>query len=283
MKIVAVLFLLCCGWSGINGDNNLSENDINHEGLHNRNGNTGNQTPEDRFEEATPSSSTKCICQADIHAVLREMSAVLAEQRVELRNTMTDLEKLRTTYEAQSVHLNAAMEELKQENKEQAAQLRAMKAWSNSTEMKVTDLERENRERKVAFSAAILESDHKNTGPFNTGVTLVYRHVFTNIGNAYNPSTGIFTAPVRGVYQFDFKVYGPGSSRNPSGVTLQRNGQHVLIAYVHQTAGSVHSSNGVSQLLEVGDAVYVQLYPGAWIHDNGNHYNTFSGHLLFPM
>lgn len=93
--------------------------------------------------------------------------------------------------------------------------------------------------------------------------------------------TGIFTAPLRGVYQFDFKAYGPGST--PSGVRLRRNGQHVLIAYCSQPQGSVHASNGVSLLLEVGDVVYVELYHGAVIHDNGNHYNTFSGHLLFLM
>lgn len=99
----------------------------------------------------------------------------------------------------------------------------------------------------------------------------------------FSLGTGIFTAPVRGVYQFDIKVYGYGSSSTPSGVTLLKNGQHVLIAYCHHPQGRAHASNGVSLLLEVGDAVYVQLFSGAWITDNLNHYNTFSGHLLFSM
>ncbi|XP_048122754.1 uncharacterized protein LOC125309718 [Alosa alosa] len=299
MKVTAVLFLLCCGSSGVNGDNNISENDISQDGLHNTNSNTipRNQAQEDGAE-ATLSSSTKCT-QTDVHAVLREMSALLADQRAELRHVVNDLEKLRTTFEAQSIHLNAAVEELrgeseaqsihlnaaveelKRENKEQAAQLNAMKAWSNTTETQVMALERENRGRKVAFSAAM--SVQLNTGPFNRDYTLVYKHVFANIGNAYNPSTGIFRAPIRGVYQFDFKVYGSGSSSTPSGVILRRNGQHVLIAYGSQTQGNIHVSNGVCLLLEVGDVVYVQLYSGAWIYDNLNHYNTFSGHLLFLM
>ncbi|KAG5268413.1 hypothetical protein AALO_G00212330 [Alosa alosa] len=263
MKVTAVLFLLCCGSSGVNGDNNISENDISQDGLHNTNSNTipRNQAQEDGAE-ATLSSSTKCT-QTDVHAVLREMSALLADQRAELRHVVNDLEKLRTTFE------------------EQAAQLNAMKAWSNTTETQVMALERENRGRKVAFSAAM--SVQLNTGPFNRDYTLVYKHVFANIGNAYNPSTGIFRAPIRGVYQFDFKVYGSGSSSTPSGVILRRNGQHVLIAYGSQTQGNIHVSNGVCLLLEVGDVVYVQLYSGAWIYDNLNHYNTFSGHLLFLM
>ena len=41
---------------------------------------------------------------------------------------------------------------------------------------------------KVAFYAAL--TDAGNVGPYSTDITLRYSKVFTNIGNAYNPSTG---------------------------------------------------------------------------------------------
>ena len=41
---------------------------------------------------------------------------------------------------------------------------------------------------KVAFYTAL--TDAGTLGPYNTDITLKYSKVFTNIGNAYNPSTG---------------------------------------------------------------------------------------------
>uniref|UniRef100_A0A3Q0RPG5 Cerebellin 10 n=1 Tax=Amphilophus citrinellus TaxID=61819 RepID=A0A3Q0RPG5_AMPCI len=135
--------------------------------------------------------------------------------------------------------------------------------------------------QQVAFSASLLDESDGDIGPFNTQVTLVFKHVLTNIGNVYNSGTGIFTAPVRGVYHFEWHLYGYGNTR--AGAVLFRNGEHIFIAYEHPTSGYVSASNGASLLLEAGDQVSVRLCAGARIHDNKTHVITFSGHLIFTM
>ncbi|XP_033985591.1 complement C1q-like protein 2 isoform X2 [Trematomus bernacchii] len=145
------------------------------------------------------------------------------------------------------------------------------------------NLKRDGEVKQVAFSASLLASGSGTIGPFHTQTNLVFRYLIANIGNAYNPNTGFFIAPVRGAYHFEFYVYGPGDPSHPSGAVLFKNGEKVCIAYEHQPSGFAKSSNGATLLLEVGDVVFLRLLQNSKIFDNGNHHSTFSGHLLFTM
>lgn len=95
--------------------------------------------------------------------------------------------------------------------------------------------------------------------------------------------TGVFTAPVRGVYHFVLFVLGANKASISSGVSLYKNKEKILNVWSHQARGFEKSSNGASLLLEVGDVVYVKLMTNAWVYDNQDHHTTFSGHLLFPL
>ncbi|XP_019219193.1 complement C1q tumor necrosis factor-related protein 3 isoform X2 [Oreochromis niloticus] len=204
-----------------------------------------NQTEADN-EIVDQQISNQQPCPQDIHAVLREMAVSLAEQKVEIRT-------------------------LKQENQEQEAKL----------ETEIDQLKQEQQVKQVAFSVSLLEQGSRDIGPFNIHMTLIFKRVVTNIGNAYNKHTGIFTAPVRGVYHFDWSIYGHGNIQ--TGAPLFRNGEHIFAAYEHPASGGVSASNGASLLLEVGDQVSVRLWANTRIYDNQNHHNTFSGHLIFTM
>ncbi|KAF1378042.1 hypothetical protein PFLUV_G00185480 [Perca fluviatilis] len=137
--------------------------------------------------------------------------------------------------------------------------------------------------RQVAFSASLSGGESVTFGPFSSDTTLIYKYVRTNIGNAYNPTTGVFTAPVRGAYHFEWKVGAHGDRSYPAAAWLFKNSLRVFVAYEKQADGFMSSSNGVTLLLEVGDRVSVRLWVWCKVYDNGNHNTTFSGHLLFPM
>uniref|UniRef100_A0A8C6SLY8 C1q domain-containing protein n=1 Tax=Neogobius melanostomus TaxID=47308 RepID=A0A8C6SLY8_9GOBI len=129
---------------------------------------------------------------------------------------------------------------------------------------------------QVAFSASLLTSGAGHTGPFNAFTPLVFRHVISNIGNAYSPTTGFFLAPVRGAYHFEFYIAALGSTHN-SGAGLLKNGEHVVVAYETEATSWGQSANGATLLLEANDVVSLRLWVHSRIYENENRHNTFSG------
>uniref|UniRef100_A0A3B4F747 C1q domain-containing protein n=1 Tax=Pundamilia nyererei TaxID=303518 RepID=A0A3B4F747_9CICH len=197
-------------------------------------------------------------CQQDIHAVLREMAVSLAEQKIEIRTLKQD---------NQGTVVNPQLKEkcLNQKQKFKTIHLPSLSV------------------KQVAFSASLLEGGYGYTGPFNVQITLVFRRVITNIGNAYNPQTGIFIAPVRGAYHFEWHLHGHAYKSHPIAGVLFRNGEHIFLAFELQASGTVSTSCGTSLLLEPGDQVSLRLWAHARIFDGVNHDTNFSGHLLFTV
>ncbi|XP_014907489.1 complement C1q-like protein 2 [Poecilia latipinna] len=237
----------------------------------------------------------------------RKISAVHPEE-----NVHTALAKMAAALAA----LKSKVSVLEQETEEQGTKLKRMRTWRKekdeiSTLTKKTEGQEWKRVQvdaqeknlislaenlkqqlqvsanKVAFSASLLAQGSGTTGPVLRDTTLVFKRVVTNIGDAYNPHTGVFTAPLRGAYHFQWYI---GVNNDENTITsLVKNDQQVFTArnnldsYEYLILGFGSASNGVSLLLEAGDVVFVRLWSGHVIYDDENHICTFSGHLLFPM
>lgn len=173
-------------------------------------------------------------------------------------------ERLRVTEET--------LKELKRENE-------ALRIFTKASSDKLESIQAENKAKKVAFSAGFLASGSQNFGLFDTRKTLVYQKIFTNTGNAYDPNTGKFTAPVNGVYFFRF--YAHAHPFNQMAVSLHKNDQIQCSVFSLKPETNANGSNGVVLSLQKGDEVYTQLWENSWVFDDESSYTSFCGFLLF--
>ena len=101
--------------------------------------------------EAAATASTQQTCQPDIHTVLREMSALMAEQRVELRYTKTQMEAMETRQKASENKAETVETRLRASEKtveEQRVDLRQTEARLTASERLVERLQSENEGTK---------------------------------------------------------------------------------------------------------------------------------------
>ncbi|KAL3046165.1 hypothetical protein OYC64_004220 [Pagothenia borchgrevinki] len=143
-------------------------------------------------------------------------------------------------------------------------------------------LELKNKEHKTVIFSAATGGGENTIGPFDTHTTLIYRTLITNIGAAYSPSTGIFTAPVPGVYYFTIFFH----VGRDHGTILRLYKNNELIILTHDIPSTYdradNGGNAVFLQLVQGDRVYVQLR--AKTHVWGTDYDTtFSGFLVTEM
>ncbi|XP_042255204.1 heavy metal-binding protein HIP-like isoform X2 [Thunnus maccoyii] len=268
--------LLCLYWTRAQGESGgVTENDI-----------TQTEVQSEILDVKATSDQTNIT--PDIWAELEELRDMVIQHSVELRK-MEKLEQENTAIQARltaseiknavlEARLNTAenvVEELKRENT-------VLEARMSSNELQVEELKRENAEQpKVAFSVGLTDAGY--VGPFNTEITLKFSKIFTNIGQAYSPTTGVFTAPVRGTYYFRFTGFETRSS-NWMGIYLYHNDKRITISDdINDSHGYVSVSNGFVLQLEKGDVIYLVLPSGYLVYDSANNRTTFSGFLLFAM
>ncbi|KAL6472159.1 hypothetical protein MHYP_G00183470 [Metynnis hypsauchen] len=170
--------------------------------------------------------------------------------------------------------IQSQIDELKKQNE-------ALKGRVDSTELTVEALRKEYTNiPKVAFTFASGLNGY--FGPLSNEATLIFRKQITNIGNAYNPLTGVFTAPLGGVYYFRFNLVGSSESRRLA-VTLMKNEERIFDVSELPKGSNQYAVGGATLLLQKGDHVYVNLRSDSQITDDSDNHCAFSGFLLFAV
>ncbi|XP_067308503.1 complement component 1, q subcomponent-like 4 like [Pseudorasbora parva] len=157
----------------------------------------------------------------------------------------------------------------------------ALKTLVQESQNKLDTVQKENEAKKIAFSAGLLASGTGKTGPVDAMKILEYKKVFSNVGSAYDSNTGIFTAPIKGVYYFRFYAHCHGGIT--MAVSLLKNGETQCSVFAWKPSSNGNGSNGVVLTLEIGDQIYTQLWKNTWVYDDPASYTSFSGFLIFPL
>ncbi|XP_034069198.1 complement C1q-like protein 2 [Gymnodraco acuticeps] len=270
---VFLALLLCLLWTGAQGEDG---------------GGTGKKEGEfdiQGVKAALDQSSSQTQMSTDVWAELKEIRDMAIEHRIKIQR----LEQDNTADTADMSSSEKEVEELQRENADLLARVTAsenkstaLEARMSSSEKEVEELQRENADRpQVAFSTGL--TDAGSVGPFTTDITLKFSKVFTNIGQAYSPTTGIFTAPVRGVYYFRINAW-EDSGQTWTGVELFHNDQRKMRFNDYNDGGGyVSASNVILLQLEKGDVVYIVLIGNYSIYDDSYNRTIFSGFLLYAL
>ncbi|XP_061176740.1 spindle assembly abnormal protein 6-like isoform X4 [Saccostrea echinata] len=186
--------------------------------------------------------------------------------------SMSDLEHSQIIIQNSiSVDINKTLDELMAEVKQSKYDQLQLSSTVSSLEVFRMNLTNNIFGKKVVFSATMTSSDTSWSGG-----TLVFPSVITNEENGYNPSNGIFTAPIGGTYVFFVNVQSYSSQTMYVDIVLNGSTKVRTMAYSdNYEAGP----NMVVLTIQKGDAVWVRHYSGTGYYTDGP-ITTFSGFLL---
>ena len=109
----------------------------------------------------------------------------------------------------------------------------------------------------VAFYA-YMSKNEVSIGPHHT---LIFDHIETNIGNGYNGHTGVFIAPLNGVYMFFYTVFGSHPSYMSIEITVKSVPRGVIYVDNRATPYDYTGSTGVAVFaLNQGDDCFIRTH-----------------------
>ena len=120
----------------------------------------------------------------------------------------------------------------------------------------------------------------KTNGNTGTSGTIVYNNVLLNIGSGYSASTGIFTAPVSGTYQFNITAISAAGGYVETAIYY--NGLSTMVFNIRGSGGSpttAGAGGGFCYFMNATDTMRCAVAGSASQYGDGP-YTTFSGYLI---
>jgi hypothetical protein len=105
-----------------------------------------------------------------------------------------------------------------------------------------------------------------------------FEDVTVNRGQGYNPSTGVFTAPRKGLYHISCSIMAFATSS----VNYQLNKNGAAHTYGYSSNGG-YNSNTINAIVELkkGDRVFIKhRHTSSSQKITGNHHSTFTGYFM---
>jgi len=129
----------------------------------------------------------------------------------------------------------------------------------------------------IGFTAVVSSPGIANIGQ---NQPIVYDEVITNVGGGYHIHTGVFTAPVSGVYVFSFDtMFEPGDSQF---LSIVHDGLGILQAYGHGAGETRYITTSRTVVLQVnqGEDVWIRKDFDGPGRVHGWRHSSFSGWML---
>ena len=128
------------------------------------------------------------------------------------------------------------------------------------------------------FSARKTSSQQVNSGT----EVVTFQVEDLDVGNDFNPSTGVYTCRIQGFYYFSFTFH--FDDDNHFYLYLDQNGIHKAMIYTYEFDGHhVLQSQSVILSLQVGDEVKLTAKAPSYILDREDLTNTFNGYLIHAI
>jgi hypothetical protein len=121
---------------------------------------------------------------------------------------------------------------------------------------------------------------YNSTGT-SAGNTVIWDELWISRGGGYDTSTGIFTAPLAGIYKFYYTLRQLGSATTGLWARVQLNGSDISSAYGAIYLNTTRDQAGSTVLLKlnVGDEISVKVYN----YNMASVYNSFVGEYFSSL